>query len=333
MSKLSLALLPLMTSLSLQGCFALHRPDMEVYRPYIRPPGISKTLPQGGLRFTYYGTTSLLFDDGETQLMTDGFITRPTDWNQLFFGQVSSDRPLIWDVLQRTGVQQLSALMIFHSHFDHAMDIGPVAWLTGAQVMGSESTANIARGEGLPADRIIVVKPHHPYTFGKFKVTFIPSQHTPLPGWIEATGMMGDITAPLSQPASIFDYREGATYTIHIAHPQGTAILKGGAFVPGELKGYKADTIFMCTPGLDKMPPEKQQQYFKEVVLDTGATRVIPVHWDDFSTPLAAVMPPMPKAAENLDASMDFLLPTLKAHPHVRFEFVPALESLPLINP
>lgn len=313
----------------LGGCYDLSRPRLEDYAWLPAAP----TAHAAGLRVTHFGTTTLLFDDGETKLMIDSFFTRPKDWNQLFFGKISSDRPLIHSYLAQAGVDKLAAILVFHSHYDHAMDIGPVAQETGADVLGSASTANIARGADLPEKRIVTVVPGKVYSYGKFRVTFLLSKHTGLPSLIQATGIMGDITEPLRQPASVYDYREGETYTIRIAHPLGTSLLKGGALVPGELRGYRAEAVFMCLPGLNQMSQEQQDQYFREVVLDTGVKRIIPVHWDDFSTPLAPRLTPMPKSAEDLDTDLAFLRRELAQHPTISLSFIPALTPVQLFGP
>lgn len=302
----------------------LSRPDLSAYQ--YQPQPIAAGAP--GLRVTHFGTTTLLFDDGQTRILIDSFFSRPSDWVQLFFGKISSDPELIQQLLSQAHAQQISAIAVFHSHYDHALDIGAVSRYTGAQILGSESTANIARGEAIPEEKITVVKPGQAYHYGKFSISFLVSKHTPLPGWIEATGLMGEITQPLRQPASLFEYREGLTYAIHIAHPWGTALLKGGALVPGELKGYKADTVFMCVPGLDQLSPAEQQAYFREVVLETGVRRIIPVHWDDFSKPLTTWLTPMPRSAENLEASLEVIFRQQKQHPEIRLGFIPALEPV-----
>lgn len=309
------------------GCALLDRPDMDIYQPYIRQP---QTSPESGkgLRVTHFGTSNLLFDDGETQLMVDAFFTRPSDWGQLFLGQISSNLPLIERILQEHKIDRLAAMLIFHSHYDHAMDLGPIALKTGAEVLGSESTAQIARGADLPEAQIRVVEPGKSYRYGQFEVTFFISKHTALPFWAEAMGLMGDITEPLRQPVSLFAYREGETYTIHIRHPLGTALVKGAALIPGELKGYSADKVFLCTPGLNQMGPDQQTQFFREIILDTGVKEVIPVHWDDFSLPLQAKLTPMPKTADNLDASLDFVFKQVQQHPEIKIQFIPALEPI-----
>ena len=50
-------------------------------------------------------------------------------------------------------IDRLAAIIPVHSHYDHAMDVGIVANRSSAVVLGSESTANIARGANLPVDQ------------------------------------------------------------------------------------------------------------------------------------------------------------------------------------
>ena len=87
-----------------------------------------------------------------------------------------------------------------HSHYDHAMDSPEVARRTGRAARRSESSANIARGAGLPETAIRVIEPGAPMLFGAFSLTAIPSQHFP-------HGMaMGEITQPLVPPARATEY-------------------------------------------------------------------------------------------------------------------------------
>lgn len=55
------------------------RPSAEVdkYRSYYLEQKDAEP-KDGAVKVTFLGTTTLLFDDGETQLMIDGFFTRPS---------------------------------------------------------------------------------------------------------------------------------------------------------------------------------------------------------------------------------------------------------------
>lgn len=326
---LTALLLPLVA-----GCSALlERPSLERYQAYFTDSKTPrKKFQPGQVRVTYLGTTSLLFSDGQTQILIDGFLTRPGPAWQLPFRKIETDRHKVREYLKRLQVDKLDAILVFHSHYDHAMDAPYIALQTGAQVVGSESTAFLSEGEGLSWQQIVKAKPYKTLSYGDFKVTLIPSRHVDLPWVANLTGMMGDIEAPLRQPASMFDYREGETYTIHIAHPSGSAMLHGGHFIPGELKGWKADAVFLCTPGLDRLGAQ-QETFYQEIIGETGAKTVYPVHWDDFSLSLDEPLQPLPRGAENLDAAMDFLIAKTQANPNLRLHMLKGWEQIGLFTP
>jgi hypothetical protein len=315
------------------GCaHLLERPSLEHYQSYFAP--LPKTRPvfqPGQVHVTYMGTTSLLFSDGHTSILIDGFFTRPGPPLGLPFRKIETNRYRVRNYLKRLGVQKLDAIFVFHSHYDHAMDAPYIALQTGAQVVGSKSTAYLSKGEGLTWQQIVVTQPYKTLQYGDFKVTMIPSRHTDLPWVANLTGMMGDIDAPLAQPMSMFDYREGETYTIHIAHPKGIAMLHGSHFIPGELKGWKADEVFLCTPGLERLATQ-QEAFYQEVIGQTGAKTIYPVHWDDFTISLDKPLVPLPRGAEDLDTAMDFILSHTQKEPGMRVQFLRAFEQIGLFG-
>ena len=130
-----------------------HPAPLDAYAKLWMP---TATPAAGEIRVTFLGVSTLLIDDGETALMTDGFFSRP-DKKSALLGSIVPDVAVIATSLERAGVQRLAAVIVGHSHYDHSMDAPEVAKRTGALVIGSESTANVARGWGLPADRIRVV--------------------------------------------------------------------------------------------------------------------------------------------------------------------------------
>ncbi len=337
-----------LTALLVSSCYAFERPDLHQYDhlafkgPVRLAPADTPINDLQQLKVTFLGTSTLYFHDGKTGILIDGFFTRPGHLGQLLFGQIESDRALVKRYLERLNIQTLAAIPVFHSHYDHALDSAEIAKLTGATVLGSASTAEIARGEHLPEAQIRITEPYVPYQYGDFTITMIPSKHVPLPGIVDLTGMMGDVHEPLPQPASLFAFAEGGTYAIHIAHPLGNSMLHSGAFYPGELTSrvpaaarqrfrglsataalYPVDTLFQCTPGLQKLSPEVQQQYYQELVVDTGVKRIVPVHWDDFTHSLEQPLVPLPRVAEDMEAAMDFLTNASAQH-GVDIGFLPA---------
>jgi L-ascorbate metabolism protein UlaG (beta-lactamase superfamily) len=177
-------------------------------------------------------------------------------------------------------------VLVSHSHYDHAMDAGVVARLTGAPLLGSTSTAYIGRGSGVPATQLRVVRPGQALRYGPFTITFIRSKHAGATGGTP----VGDIDQPLRPPARYLDYKQGGTYSILIEHPLGTVLHHGSAgYVAGALAGRKADVVFLGIAIRGNM-----QDYLREVVDAVGASRVIPTHWDDFTLPLDQPLEPFP---------------------------------------
>ena len=250
---------------------------------------------KGNLTVSFIGVATLLFDDGETAIMTDGFFTRPA---QNALRSVKPDRDVIAKALKRAGVTTLAAVIPVHSHFDHAMDSPFVAQDTGALLVGSSSTGNIGKGYGLPESRIRVVNYGDTATFGRFKVTFLESAHLP------AGYATGKITEPLHAPAMASDFREGDCYSLLIEHEGRTMLVQGSAgFVPGALNGRKADVVFLGIGGVNSRGEAYRDAYWREIVRTVGARRVVPIHWDNFFLSLGNALTPN----SDFYGSMEFL--------------------------
>ena len=195
-------------------------PSLEPHRSLFLTPQTAPQKPH--LAITFVGTSTVLVSDGVTTIMTDGFFTRP-GLSTLLFGKIAPDQAAISTALQKTGITSLAAVIPIHSHHDHAMDAPGVAKQTGAILVGSHSTANIGRGSGLPEKQIRSVSSNEQsLEFGQFTVTLIESRHTPLPSLVEWwVGIGEEISEPLVSPAGFRAYKEGGSFSIHIAHPLG----------------------------------------------------------------------------------------------------------------
>ena len=250
--------------------------------PYIEPTIDAVTM-------TWFGVTTVLFDDGETQILIDGFFSRPTVWDALLNRPVDSDAATINYVMDEFRMRRLAAIIPSQSHFDHAMDIGAIANRSSASILGSESSANIARGAGVPEDQIIVAIDRGQYRFGRFSVTMIEAPHAPI-GWGGAVPVAGTIDEPLEPPATIWDYRENRSYSILVSHPHGTTLVHGsGGFAENGHIGIQADVVLLGVSMLDGLGRDYAEKYWQSIVTTTGAAHVIPVHFDDFTKPFGDV--------------------------------------------
>ena len=262
--------------------------------------------PDDSVTVTWFGVTTLLFDDGETQILIDGFFSRPSLADIVFDVPVQSSAAQINYVLDEYRMRRLAAIIPVHSHFDHAMDIGALANRSSASILGSATTAQVARGAGVPDDQILLATSGSEYAFGKFRITLIDSIHAPL-GWGGSVPFAGTIDSPLETPAPVSAWREGKSYTIIVAHEQGTTIVQGSAgFLVGALDDVQADVVMLGAFGLGGLGRNYTEQYWQALVTTTGAQRVFPIHFDDYTRPFGEVIL-SPRLLDNFVDTADWL--------------------------
>ena len=276
----------------------LGRPDLTTYADLFDVPGA-----EGDFAVTFLGVASLLLDDGESAVMTDGFFSRPS-LPRLLLRPISPDLPRIDSALGRLGFgpsgRRLSAVLPVHTHFDHVMDSAVVAARTGAVLVGGESSANVGRGAGLSPERIAVVTPGSPMTFGSFTITHLESEHCP------PDRFPGVIDEPVVPPVRTAAYKCGEAWSILVSHTSGrTALLQGSAgYVDGALAGHSADVAYLGIGQLGVMPEDYIRDYWAQTVEAVGARRVVLTHWDDFFRSLDEPLRALPYAGDDLDVTL-----------------------------
>ena len=293
----------------------------------------STSIPEGAVRVRFTGTSTLLFSDGTTHWMVDGWFSRPPLLS-LLAGEIEPDVAAIEAGLAANEVDRLAVVIPVHSHYDHAMDAPEVARRTGALLLGSESTANIGRGWGLDESRIRVARDREPLRFGDFTITLIHTKHFEFPDPAMREQALSDprIETPLVPPVATFDYKVGQPYAIHVAHPKGRFLIQGSAgYVEGGLQGFPADTVFLGIGGLGTQTEDYREAYWRETVEQVGARRLIPIHWDTLVGPIEGPFTGELQAAAFLSAGGDVLLEFLRE----KLASNPALEvgTLPRFAP
>ncbi|MFJ8962602.1 MBL fold metallo-hydrolase [Lentzea sp. NPDC102401] len=285
--------------------FWLSRPDLRRHAALVRPGSTG-----AGVTAWFLGTSSVLLSDGHTAVLSDGFVTRP-GLARVALGRIAPDQRLVRQAIERLGSPPIAAVVCVHSHYDHALDAPVWASLTGADLVGSESTANIGRGLGVPGRSLVVVGDGDVLTRGAFELTFVESDHSP------GDRHPGTVDAPLVPPRPSREWRTGAVYSVFASHPLGTVLLHASAgFRPGALHGTRADVVYLGVGTLGKQSSGYVEAYWDEVVRATGAWRVVLVHWDDFFAPLDRPLRPLPYLADDLDVTL-FRLSALAARDDV----------------
>ena len=218
----------------------------------------------------------------------------------MFRVPVESDVAQINRVMDEYEMRRLAAIIPVHSHFDHAMDVGAIANRSNASILGSETTAMIARGAGVPDDQIVVVEDGDRFPFGAFTVTVLASAHAPI-GWGGSVPLAGSVLEPLVPPAPVTAYREGESYTILVAHSEGQTLIQGSAGLANRSLGnVRADVVMLGTFGIAGLGNDYARKYWQTFVTRTGARRVFPIHFDDCTQPFGHIKA-FPRVIDDFD--------------------------------
>ncbi|SEA93504.1 L-ascorbate metabolism protein UlaG, beta-lactamase superfamily [Oribacterium sp. KHPX15] len=250
------------------------------------------------LKVTYFGTTTLLFDDGNDQVLFDAHITRPSLSKYIAGAKASTNKTLCDELISLHNIDRLRAVFISHTHHDHVMDAPYIANKCNAKIYGSESAQNVALGADVPAENITVFKHGDIFDIGDYKIRILNSLHS------KPTILNNDLGEPikehLTQPAGLRDYKEGGSYDFYIEYKEKKILIRPSFnYIEGQLDDIRADVLFLGVAGLAKADHDMEKTFFKETVEKSGAKLVIPIHWDNFFSPLDRPIEGMPHIIEN----------------------------------
>jgi len=127
------------------------------------------TPSNGNIKITFLGTSALLIDDGTIQILTDPFFSRHCPW-PVVFSKISTNKTAVDTIFKQFNMDRLKAIIVSHSHYDHAFDIGYVAEKTNVPLYGSASTLNIARASEISDFKLIHFKLCKKFEIGNFQI-------------------------------------------------------------------------------------------------------------------------------------------------------------------
>ena len=240
------------------------------------------------VRATFLGTSSVYLNDGVSAVLVDGFFSRPS-LLRVALGRVAPNAERIAQGLSRVGVGELQALLVAHSHYDHAMDAPEIIRRRGGMLYGSRSTLNVGLGCGLDDASATIISGGDVLTVGEFAIRVLEGPHSP------GNRYPGTIDEPLVPPTRARNYRDGGCYSFHISHTTGTLLIHPSAnFVPHIFDGLKADALYLGVGLLGTQSEHFRESYWRHVVDATQPSLIVPVHWDNFFRSLDRRPRPLP---------------------------------------
>lgn len=175
----------------------------------------------------WFSVTSLVLEDGETKIMFDPMFTRAGIKHWLKLSVLKSDEELVKQVIKDNGLEKIDAFFASHSHYDHVIDAPTFAKLTGGTFFVDESNERIAKAYKDPKIKTILFANLKPIQIGKFKLTPIKRQHSPVLRWINFEFLPGPV--PQDFNFDFYQYHVGETWFYYIEHPEGKILIDQGS--------------------------------------------------------------------------------------------------------
>lgn len=175
----------------------------------------------------WFSVTSLVLEDGETKIMFDPMFTRAGIKHWLRLSELRSDEELVKQVIKDNGLEKIDALFASHSHFDHVIDAPTFSKLTGGIFYTDASNEIIAKAYQDPAIKTVRFENLKPIQIGKFKVTPIKRQHSPILRWLNFEYLPGPVPADFN--FGFYQYHMGETWFYYIEHPEGKILIDQGS--------------------------------------------------------------------------------------------------------
>jgi L-ascorbate metabolism protein UlaG (beta-lactamase superfamily) len=234
----------------------------------------SGSLPRG-LELTWLGTAGFRLAYQGTVMWIDPYVTRLSLRDLVARRVVPPSEAAI-----AAWIDRADAVLVGHTHFDHALDAPAIARRFGARVYGSSSLAQLMGIHGL-AGQAVTVAPHRDYEVGPFRFRFTPSRHSRLQLGL-AVPYAGELTCEHVDELTPQRYRCGQVWGICIEvagiriYHQGSADL-----IEDEIRDRGVD-LFLCGIAGRRFTP----RYVERIVRALAPARIVPTHYDDFFRPL-----------------------------------------------
>lgn len=244
--------------------------DMLTSRQLAAPLPLPK-----GLELTWIGTAGFRLAYQGVTIWIDPYVTRLSLADLVRRRVVPPSQEAIGRWIDRA-----DAILVGHTHFDHALDVPAIARRTGCRVYGSPSLANLM-GLYRLAEQAVVVEPHRDYEVGPFKFHFVPSQHSKLQLGLRVP-FGGELTCDHVDALTPQAYRCGQVWGLCIEvagiriYHQGSADL-----LEDEIRDRNID-VFLCGISGRRFT----DRYVRRIVGKLAPRLIVPTHYDDFFRPL-----------------------------------------------
>jgi hypothetical protein len=144
-------------------------------------------------------------------------------------------------------IPKADQILIGHGHWDHMADIPYIAKKTGAQVIGSETHANVLRASGVTEGKIVQVKGGEFMQFDGYTIEVFPGLHSMGP--TKKHAVPGHLYSVPPPPTTVGDMPEGDSliYLITIGGKFSIFLMSTANFVERAIAGIKPDVALVAS--------------------------------------------------------------------------------------
>jgi L-ascorbate metabolism protein UlaG (beta-lactamase superfamily) len=233
-----------------------------------------------GLTLQWLGTSGFRLAYEGHSILIDPYVSRAPAAAMLRPAAVLPSRAAI----DRWLPERCDAVLIGHTHFDHALDAPLIADRDGATVFGSRSMKHLMAMYGR-ADAAVEVTPYEVYEVGPFEITFVPSVHSKLVLGL-AIPAGGDISCDHFDELLPGAYGCGQVWGIHVAVAGVSFYHQGSADLIDEAIRHRGVDFFLAGIAGRGFT----ERYVERIARKLEPRVVLAHHHDDFFRPLEAPM-------------------------------------------
>ncbi len=224
------------------------------------------------MNITWYGTASLMIEDGETKLLFDPFVRQNK--------KLGETTPL-------EGFKGADAVLITHGHFDHLYDVPALTEIDeSVQVYCTKTPAETLKSHNVSENRISEIAPGDTFKIGNFNVSVYRGKHIVFDP-IYILTVTPKFTVSLPTGLKIFSCHktmpENHEIVIYDVENKGKHILITGSFgyAPDETYPENPD-LFVLANGGSVLVPEISKKFIDQI----KPKKILVDHFDDAFPPL-----------------------------------------------
>jgi L-ascorbate metabolism protein UlaG (beta-lactamase superfamily) len=231
--------------------------------------------PKAGVRITYLGTNAYLLQSRDVTLLIDPYFSRVPLLPAALNLSMTSSRAL---TKRHLPVRRVDAILVSHGHYDHLLDVPEVVALTGAKVIASSTSIQLARSAGVPSEKCIAVTAGENVSVRGARVRSLPAKHDRLFGRVPFDGPPRRLP-----PRAAGDWvcGEPLAFLIEIG---GRRIYIASGGRPNGVSPPSGGRIDLAILGV-ALPDSRKR--FAQVLEQWRPRYVLPSHQDDFFRPLS----------------------------------------------